>query len=386
MVINDSLIESERRYRALFENMNAGFVLFEVIQDSNNLPFDLKIIIANQGFEATTGLQREAVVGKRLTHVLPGIENDPADWIGKYGNIAITGDSLQFEDSSELLGRFYSVIAYQAAPKQCAVTFLDITDRKRMEIENKKISEELRNHKIKLESIIEERTKELKDKNLELDAFSYSVSHDLRAPLRHMSGYLNIIEEDFSDDIDELGLEYLKRSMQSLAKMNYMIDSMLQLSRISDREIIKKPLNLSQLMSEISENIIIEGQNIALKIDDTPDSLGDAGLLRIALSNLLENAIKYTKKKSTPLIEFGSIRENDKTVFFIRDNGSGFNMQYADKLFVPFQRLHSQSEFEGIGIGLSTVQRVIRKHKGEIRAEGKVGKGAVFFFDLGKNN
>jgi len=252
--------------------------------------------------------------------------------------------------------------------------------------EHKKTSDELRSHKDKLESIVEDRTRELTDKNLELEAFSYSISHDLRAPLRHISGYLNVIKEDFSETIDKRGCECIGKAMKSLEKMNCMIDSMLQLSRISTQETNKEKLNLSDMMLEISEQLKDKDQVVKIKINNTPDTLGDIGLLRIALTNLFENSLKYSQKTEDPFIEFGSTKENEKIVYFVRDNGSGFDMQYANKLFAPFQRLHSEAEFEGTGIGLSTVQRVINKHNGNIRAIGEVGKGCTFFFDLGNEN
>jgi light-regulated signal transduction histidine kinase (bacteriophytochrome) len=249
--------------------------------------------------------------------------------------------------------------------------------------EHKKTSDELREHKNKLESIVNERTAELREKNDALEAFNYSVSHDLRAPLRHAAGYLQIIEEDYSDRIDDTGLDYIKRARDSLGKMNLMIDSMLNLSRITTHKMKKTEIDLSKLMKVIAGQLVERDHPVDLRINNTPKAVGDAGLLQIALTNLLENALKYTQKVPDPVIEFGSLQIKDKTVYFLKDNGCGFDARYVDKLFAVFQRLHSESEFEGAGIGLSTVQRVIQNHGGEIRAEGEVGKGASFYFSLG---
>lgn len=252
--------------------------------------------------------------------------------------------------------------------------------------EHKKTSDELRQHKAALEDIVKSRTQELKDINDDLLAFNHSVSHDLRAPLRHMGGYLKIIEEDYLSGLDETGREYFEKAQNSLLKMNSLIDSMLHLSRISTQKINKSEINLSEILREIAAQHILQGESLTLKISDTPNVTGDKNLLRIVLTNLFENALKYSQHTTSPLIEFTTTEDNSCRVFLMRDNGCGFNMDHADKLFNVFQRLHSQQEYEGTGIGLSTVQRIIQKHDGKIWAESEANKGATFYFYLNRTH
>jgi len=248
--------------------------------------------------------------------------------------------------------------------------------------EHKKTTDELRQHKIRLQAMVKERTNELNDKNMELEAFCYSVSHDLRAPLRHIDGYLAMIEEDYADKIDTPGQEIIKRIRNSAEKMRTMIDALLYLSQLSAQTLNISSINLSQLLQDIVSQLDYDNRAVTINIHETSNINGDIKLLRIALTNLLENALKYTSKSPNPYIEFGSSQEGNRTIFFLRDNGCGFDMQYNDKLFVAFQRLHRQEEYEGTGIGLSTVYRVIQRHGGHIWAEAEVGKGATFYFYL----
>ena len=248
--------------------------------------------------------------------------------------------------------------------------------------EHKKTSDELRKHQNRLETMIAERTIDLEIKNKELEAFSYTISHDLRSPLRHVNGYLEIIEEDCREKLSEIEKDYISRTRKSVVKMYDMIDAILHLSRISAQTIKKLPIKLSDLALEISDQLTINNPKVEFDIEETPIAHGDEDLLRIAISNLLENAIKYSSKKSSPLIEFGSNMENDIQVFYIRDNGCGFDMKYSHKLFDVFQRLHNDSEYKGSGIGLSTVYKVIERHRGKIWAKSEIDNGTTFYFTL----
>jgi PAS domain S-box-containing protein len=242
----------------------------------------------------------------------------------------------------------------------------DITDRKKTE-------DELR-----------QRTAELESSNKELEAFSYSVSHDLRTPLRSMAGFSTALLEDYSERLDEDGKLYLRKIQDSSELMGQIMDDLLKLSRVTRSEINFEKVNLSDLaktlVSELQQEeperkgkvIIAEGMNVR----------GDRNLLSLVLQNLLGNAWKYTGRTAAPEIEMGVTDNKGKQAYFIRDNGVGFNMEYVDKLFKPFQRLHMAHEFPGTGIGLATVQRIIRRHGGEVWAEGKVGEGATFYFTL----
>jgi light-regulated signal transduction histidine kinase (bacteriophytochrome) len=220
--------------------------------------------------------------------------------------------------------------------------------------------------------------------NRELEAFSYSVAHDLRAPLRSIDGFSQALLEDCADQIDEVGKTYLGRVRQSAQQMGQLIDDLLALSRVSRSEIHRQRVDLASIARTVLKRLG-EGQpDRALDtiIPDEAVAIGDARLLGIALENLLGNAWKFTSRRVGARIEFGHRLEPERSVYFVRDNGAGFDMTYAHKLFGVFQRLHSASEFEGTGIGLVTVQRIIHRHGGQVWADGVVDRGATFYFTL----
>jgi light-regulated signal transduction histidine kinase (bacteriophytochrome) len=219
--------------------------------------------------------------------------------------------------------------------------------------------------------------------NKELEAFSYSVSHDLRAPLRAIDGFSQAILEDYHDQVDEEGQDFLRRIQAASRHMARLIDDILLLSRISRAELRHGAVKLSALASAVAAELQKASGKQQVDFIAAPgiEVKGDPNLLRIVMENLLNNAYKFMGNKSGT-IEFGMIVQDEKPVYFVRDTGVGFDMAYANKLFAPFQRLHREDEFEGIGIGLATVQRVIHRHGGHIWAEGEVGKGATFYFTL----
>jgi PAS domain S-box-containing protein len=252
------------------------------------------------------------------------------------------------------------------------------------EIERMQAEELLQQRKHHLEDIVATRTAELTSVNKELESFSYSVSHDLRAPLRSMDGFSQVLLEDFEDSLDEVGKDYLRRIRKSAQKMAQLIDDLLLLSRVTRKDIVTQRINLSELVKESINKCKEHEQRQDVKVTIESDLVtdGDPDLLSIAIDNLVSNAWKYTRNTEQAQIEFGAINNKDKVSYYIKDNGAGFDMQYANKLFNAFQRLHSPDEFEGTGIGLATVARIIRRHGGHVWAEGSVGKGAAFYFDL----
>ena len=224
----------------------------------------------------------------------------------------------------------------------------------------------------------------LKSMIKELEAFTYSVSHDLRAPLRAVKGFSRALMEDFEEVPREELIEYVKRIFDSSEKMNRLISNLLKLSRLSQKSIHPQEINLSRLAEETAEELRQQYPRHDVKLIIEPGMIvyGDPQLLRVALNNLLENAWKFTEKSNSPKIEIGAFRRKERLIYFVRDNGPGFNMDYKDKLFQPFQRLHSDREFSGTGIGLATVDRIIRRHGGSIWGESPPGQGGVFYFTL----
>lgn len=267
----------------------------------------------------------------------------------------------------------------------------------RMLSENLRVSEELqrahdelRRANEQLEQRVQERTVALSAANQELEAFSYSVSHDLRAPLRGIDGFSQALLEDCSAQLDAQGREYLQRIRSGVQRMGRLIDDLLSLSRLTRREIHFQAVNLTAIARSVLEELRAADaeRNVHVEIGEVGQVTGDAGLLSAALENLFTNAWKFTSKKPDARIEFGAFTQKDahglaERVYFVRDNGAGFDMAYSDKLFGAFQRLHGVSEFGGTGIGLATVRRIIHRHGGRIWAAGEVGKGATFYFTLG---
>lgn len=504
-----NLVESEKRYRTLFENMTSGFVLFEVVQNDKSLPVDLIIVDANRRFEATTGLKLKDAIGKRLTQVLPGIEDDSADWIGKYSKVALTGEPIQFEQGSELLDIYYSVAAFQSGPKQCAVTFIDITERKRAEValaeseerfrkifeegplgmvmaslntgkfyrankafchmlgyteeellqrtflevtyvndlekdlaavknlsegriqkyntekrylkkdgsiiwaalalsriyseknqsyyalamieditKRKMAEEEIHKLNAELEIKVDERTAQLKAANKDLETFTYSVSHDLKAPLRGIDGYSKLLLDKFKPALNAEAQKFIETIRRSTRQMNQLIDDLLSYSRLERSEINLQRIKISELIKSVVNNYSADLEDAKFKVNiNCPDIeiMADARGLTIAIRNVIENAIKFTRGTANPLIQ---IEVEDKDLLWIvsvQDNGIGFDMKYHDKIFEIFQRLQRVEDFPGTGIGLAMVSKAMNKMNGQVRATSSLGEGSTFFLEIPKN-
>jgi PAS domain S-box-containing protein len=262
----------------------------------------------------------------------------------------------------------------QGRPVAILETNNDISDRKRREVEIRQLNDNLA-----------KRTTDLEASNKELEAFAYSISHDLRAPIRHMAGYTELLQKHASSILDEKSNRYILTILESAKRMGTLIDDLLAFSRIGRMEARAATVSLDQLVKEVLGEVQpeIDGRNIAWKIGALPDLYGDRSMLRLVFINFISNSVKFTRTRPQAEIEIGCLEKNkDEAIVFIRDNGVGFDMKYANKLFGVFQRLHPTEAFEGTGIGLATVQRIIHRHGGKVWAEGLEDRGATFFFSI----
>jgi signal transduction histidine kinase len=270
-----------------------------------------------------------------------------------------------------------------------------IAARREKEMEIKKLNAELEKRVQERTAELEKtntaltaRSKELEAANKELEAFCYSVSHDLRAPVRTIGGFTKVLSESYTHQLDETGKDYLDRTGRAVERMTELIDDLLELSRISRSKLVLTEVNLTALAADVSSELKASAPERPITFNLQPGLVahGDAGLLRVLIENLLGNSWKFTRKHTAPKIEFGQEQSRGATVFFVRDNGAGFDMKYANKLFGAFERLHSPGEYEGHGIGLATVQRIVNRHGGDAWGEGRPGQGAIFYFTLPNGN
>jgi PAS domain S-box-containing protein len=368
-----ALRESEARFRALSETAN------DAIISANS---DGRIVFFNSTAERIFGYRASEVIDQPLTTLMPDrFHNAHQTGLARYLS---TGVARVVGRTTELTGRRkdgteFPIELSLASWRTGDTTFFtgiirDITERKKTDDTLKMLNEQLM-----------QRGTELEAANKELESFSYSVSHDLRAPLRHVAGYSELLKKNSASSLDDKSVHYLNAIIESAGHMGNLIDDLLGFSRIARTEVQRTAMSLDELVQDTLRDLRMDmkGRTIAWKIDPLPRVEGDPPMLRLVFTNLISNALKFTRNRPEAKIEIGSRNDgNDEVVVFIRDNGVGFETQYVDKLFNVFQRLHSSREFEGTGIGLATVRRIIERHRGRVWAEGSVDSGATFYISL----
>ena len=350
-----------------------------------------RILIFNQGAERIFGYTAAEVVGQPLNMLLPAhLAEAHRAHVRRFAAEPETARDMNRR--AEIHGRRKDGIEFPAEANiskvkqngniQFTVFLRDITERKQAE-------EEIRQLNVNLERRVLERTTELQAANQELEAFSYSVSHDLRAPLRSIDGFSQALLEDYAGKLDDPGREHLNRVRAATQRMGHLIDDLIKLARVARAEMHREFIDLSALATDVLAELQKNEpeRRVECRVEPGLAAEGDARLLRVVLDNLLGNAWKFTSKTANARIEFGAARGTDGAPnYFVRDNGAGFDMQYVNKLFGAFQRLHAMNEFPGTGVGLATVQRIVHRHGGAMRAEGKPGAGATFYFTLSQSN
>lgn len=292
------------------------------------------------------------------------------------GNDELTNLTRSINEMSEKLQKSYELLEDEIEERKR-------TEESLLESEKQLLLNEENINNLNME--LEKQLVKLQESNREMESFTYSVSHDLRAPLRHITGFVQLLLETDTSGLDDTSKHYLTVIADSAKKMSCLIDDLLSFSRMGRGEMAKSSVNLQQITKEVIEDIsrdIPPGRQIEWHMENLPTVTGDRAMLRLVLFNLISNAVKYSNKVEKPFIEIGTLPSDDSHILFVKDNGAGFNMKYVDKLFGLFQRLHSSEEYEGTGVGLANVRRIIGRHGGRTWAEGEINRGATFYFTL----
>jgi PAS domain S-box-containing protein len=378
------ITERQRAQAALEEHAATLREQSQMLDLANIMARDLqdRIILWNAGMEKMYGWTKTEAIGRVSHELFRTCFAQPLETIREslYREGHWEGELVhRRKDGEPLFVASQWIVHHDPAGKPIAILEVnnDITARRTAEEQVLKLNSEL-------EQRVRERTAELTSANQEMEAFTYSVAHDLRAPLRHIDAFARILDEDFAAHLPPDARHYLENIRAGSRNMSKLVDDLLNLARVGRQELKRRATPLKEIVGQVISELKSEtqGRSIEWHIQALPTVQCDPGLVKQVFANLLSNAVKYTRPRSTAVIEVGVDQRNGEPIVFVRDNGVGFSMKYADKLFGVFQRLHRAEEFEGTGVGLATVDRIIRKHGGSVWAEAETDKGATFYFTL----
>jgi PAS domain S-box-containing protein len=380
-----ALHDSEGRYRNLFNTIDEGFSIVEMIYNRSQQPVDYRFLEVNPSFEKQSGLHN--AIGKRMLELAPEHE---AYWFETFGKVAVTGKPVRFTSEARAMNRWFDVYAFPLSEtdhRRVAILFTDITARKTAEEALASARKAIDENALQLERLVKERTAELHKTIGELEAFSYSVSHDMRAPLRAMQSYASYLVEEYADKLDPKGNEYLEKIMRSAVRLDRLIQDVLSYTRLLHSKVPIGVVNLDRLVRDLVD-VLPNGQPIKPEITIVgilPSVIGNEALLAQCISNLLANAAKFVSPGTAPRIKVSALSQSDATTrVSFKDNGIGIAPENHHRIFRLFERIYPATEYEGTGIGLTIVRKAAERMNAEIGFESQLGQGSNFWIQLKK--
>jgi len=379
----EALRQSEEQYRTLFNSIDEGFCVIEMLFDNNDKPIDYRFLEVNPSFEQQTGMH--GAVGKRMREIAPDHESH---WYEAYGKVALTGKPVRFVKEAKALDRWFDVYAFRFGgleSRKVAVIFMNITERRRAEQALLGAKNQIGRHALELEQVVAERTIKLRETIGELEGFSYSVSHDMRAPLRAMQSYASYLVEEYRDKLDEQGVNYLNQIMRSSVRLDRLIQDVLSYTRILHAKLPLERVDLDRLVRDLIETFP-NGQPIQPEIQvhgHLPHVRGNEALLAQCVPNVLSNGVKFVTPGTTPHLEISAEVIDDASIrVWFKDNGIGIAPKNHKRIFGLFERIHPTTQYEGTGIGLTIVRKAIERMDAQVGFESELGKGSNFWIQL----
>lgn len=381
----EALRQSEEQYRTLFNSIDEGFCVIEMLFDKNDKPNDYRFLEVNPSFEQQTGMH--GAVGKRMREIAPDHESH---WYEAYGQVALTGTPVRFVNEAKALGRWFDVYAFRfggGESRKVAVIFMNITERRQAEQALLAAKNQIGRHALELEQVVAERTIELRETIGELEGFSYSVSHDMRAPLRAMQSFASYLVDEYADKLDEQGVNYLHQIMRSAVRLDRLIQDVLSYTRILHAKVPLERVDLDRLVRDLIETFP-NGHPMRPEIQikgHLPQVKGNEALLAQCISNLLSNGAKFVSPGTTPHLEISAEAADDASIrVWFRDNGIGIAQENRHRIFRLFERINPTTQYEGTGIGLTIVRKAIERMDAQVGFESELGKGTSFWIQLKK--